>query len=230
MLKQIRHIAVIPDGNRRWAKSKGKFAFEGHTYAAEHTMPALYDSLIKHGISYCTLWAISPENYIKRNKNEINNLLKLLHYSIYKRIDEMCEKGICIKVIGNTTIFPENIQKDLDYVVQKTKNNSKLTLIFALNYGGRDEILRAFNTILNSKQLHKSISKEKFEEFLDTKGIPDPDLIIRVGGEKRTSGFLLWQSEYAEYIFMDKYFPDFTPSDLKSCILEYEKRQRRFGK
>jgi len=230
MSHQIQHVAIIPDGNRRWAKQKGKSSFEGHRFAADHTIPKLYDTVIALGISHCTIWALSPENFSKRSKLEVHNLLRLLHVFIYKRMDEMNHKGIKINIIGDTAKFPEKIQKDLAFAIEKTKDNAKLTLIFALNYGGRDEILRAMQKISNIKSQNTKLDKVLFENQLDTVGIPDPDLIIRTGGEKRTSGFMLWQSEYAEYAFVDKFFPDFTPEDLRTCIFDFQNRQRRFGK
>jgi|SRR3989339_371575 len=234
MTKKLQHIAIIPDGNRRWAKQKGKPLFEGHRYAADHTIPQLYDTVMELGVSYCTIWALSPENYSKRSKVEIQNLLQLLHLFLYKHIDEMNEKGIRVNIIGNTEVFPEKIQKDLAFALSKTRNNTKLTLTFALNYGGRDEIIRAIHKVqssirkLTGKAQH--IGKDEFESFLDTADIPDPDLIIRTGGEKRTSGFMLWQAEYAEYAFLDMMFPDFSPKDLRTCVAGFYNRQRRFGK
>jgi len=226
----LQHIAIIPDGNRRWAKQKGKPSFEGHRFAADHTIPLLYNTVMELGVSYCTIWALSPENYSKRSTLEVHNLLNLLHSFIYKRIDEMNEKGIRVKIIGDTAKFPEKIQADLAFALSKTEKNTKLTLTFALNYGGRDEIVRAMRKVHKQKQDEKSLTVTEFEKYLDTVNIPNPDLIIRTGGEKRTSGFMLWQSEYAEYAFLDKFFPDFTPEDLKKCVLDFYSRQRRFGK
>lgn len=226
----LKHVAIIPDGNRRWAKERGKPAFEGHRFAADHTIPKLYDTVIELGISHCTIWALSPENFSKRSKLEVNNLLHLLHLFIYKRMDEMNEKGIRINIIGDTVKFPKKIQKDLAFAIEKTKDNTKMTLTFALNYGGRDELLRAMTKMRNEKLAVENLDAETFATYLDTVDIPDPDLIIRTGGEKRTSGFMPWQSEYAEYAFVDILFPDFTPADFRSCILDFQSRQRRFGK
>ncbi|MDA1316740.1 MAG: polyprenyl diphosphate synthase [bacterium] len=230
MSNSLTHIAIIPDGNRRWAKNQGKASFEGHKYAADHTIPALYDVVMKLGIKYCTLWALSPENFTKRSTFEINNLLQLIHLFVYKRIDEMNKKGIKINIIGDIFAFPKNIQKDLTHAVEQTSNNTKLTFTFALNYGGRDEIVRAIKKIQNSNVDLQTITKESFSKFLDTAGMPDPELIIRTGGEKRTSGFMPWQTEYTEYAFLDTLFPDFTPQDLEECIEDFYSRQRRFGK
>lgn len=230
MTKLIKHIAIIPDGNRRWAKQKGKLFFEGHKYAADVTIPGLYDTIINMKISYCTIWAMSPENYTKRGKHEVQSLLKLLQLFIKNKMGEMNEKGIRLNIIGDTDKFPEKIQKDIIKSMEDTKNNKKLVLTFALNYGGRDEIVRAINKVISKKEKVKKLEFEDFHRFLDTKDMPDPDLIIRTGGEKRTSGFMLWQSEYSEYAFLDKFFPDFTPLDLESCVNDFYNRQRRFGK
>ncbi|PIT88974.1 MAG: di-trans,poly-cis-decaprenylcistransferase [Candidatus Levybacteria bacterium CG10_big_fil_rev_8_21_14_0_10_36_7] len=228
--KTLKHIAIIPDGNRRWAREKGLPTIEGHRFAADKTIPKLYDTVMELGISYCTLWALSPENFTRRTKVEINYLLQLLHFFIHKRIDEMNKKDIKLKIIGDMSKLPKKFQNDLAQAEEKTKDNKSLTLIFGVNYGGRDEMVRAFNKILNSKPKVKNFKAGDFEHFLDTSGIPDPDLIIRTGGEKRTSGFMLWQSEYAEYAFLDKYFPDFTPQDLRSSISDFLSSQRRFGR
>ena len=230
MSNTLTHIAIIPDGNRRWAKEKGKASFEGHKHAADHTIPALYDIVIKLGISYCTLWALSPENFTKRSAFEINNLFQLIHLFVYKRIGEMNEKGIRINIIGDIAVFPENIKKDLAHAVEQTKDNTNLVFTFALNYGGRDEIIRAIKKIQNSKSEIRNINMDNFSKLLDTAGMPDPELIIRTGGEKRISGFMPWQSEYAEYAFLDKLFPDFTPQDLELCVEDFYRRKRRFGK
>jgi len=230
MSNTLTHIAIIPDGNRRWAKNQGKASFEGHKYAADHTIPALYDMVIKLGISYCTLWALSPENFAKRSAFEIKNLLQLIHLFVYKHIDEMNKKGIKINVIGDISTFPENIKKDLTHAIEQTKGNTNLTFTFALNYGGRDEIIRAIKKLRMTNDELRTINKESFSKVLDTAGMPNPELIVRTGGEKRTSGFMLWQSEYTEYAFLDKLFPDFTPQDLETCVEDFYNRQRRFGK
>lgn len=230
MSNSLTHLAIIPDGNRRWAKNKGKASFEGHAYAANHTIPQLYDTVIHLGISYCTFWALSPENFTKRSSLEIQKLLQLLHIFIYKRIDEMNKKGIKIHVIGDTSAFPQNIQNDLAHAIEKTKHNTSLIFTFALNYGGRDEIVRAIKKMHQADISMTNITKENVSRYLDTADMPDPDLIIRTGGENRTSGFLPWQSEYAEYAFLDVLFPDFTPDMLRACVDDYHQRKRRFGK
>ncbi len=223
---ELKHIAIIPDGNRRWAKLKGKLAVEGHKYAVEHTLPALYDELLVLQIPYCTFWAMSPENFVKRSSFEVNNLLFLLRHFLQVRLDDMHRKNIRIRSIGDIDKLPLDTQKSISHAIETTKNNTGLEFIFAINYGGRDEILRAINRAIELKEV---VTSETFTRLLDTEGIPDADLIIRTGGEKRTSGFLLWQSEYAEYIFLDRLFPDTTPQDLRDCVEEYHNRKRRFG-
>ncbi|MBP7967466.1 di-trans,poly-cis-decaprenylcistransferase [Candidatus Woesebacteria bacterium] len=224
---QLRHIAIIPDGNRRWAKQQGKMAVEGHKYAVENTLPALYDELLALKIPYCTFWAMSPENFIKRTSFEVNNLLYLLRHFLQVRLDDMHKKNIKICAIGDILKLPANTQVSIQHAIEKTKENTGMVFVFAINYGGRDEIVRAIRQAI---KLHlQDVSKESFTDLLDTTGIPDADLIIRTGGEKRTSGFLLWQSEYAEYIFLDKLFPDITPQDLRDSIEEFYNRKRRYG-
>ncbi|PIQ73256.1 di-trans,poly-cis-decaprenylcistransferase [Candidatus Roizmanbacteria bacterium CG11_big_fil_rev_8_21_14_0_20_36_8] len=224
-----KHIAIIPDGNRRWAKSRGKSALEGHKFAIEQTMSKLFDTIQELEIPFCTIWLLSPENFVKRSKGEVKNLLFLLKFFLKKKIKELDRKGIRLKVIGNMHDLPKDIQDELNKAIETTKSNSKTTITFAINYGGRDEIIRTINKILKNNK-SDSLNSETFSEYLDTKEIPDPDLIIRTGGEKRTSGFLPWQSEYSEYIFLDTLFPDFTQKALRDCVDEYLKRMRRFGK
>lgn len=226
----IKHIAIIPDGNRRWAKDKGLNPLDGHRYAVEKTLPPLYDTMLELSIPYCTFWAMSPENFHKRSKLEIDNLFRLLRHFIDSQLEDLHSKGVRIKIIGNLSELPGSVKKHLVQAVEKTKNNTRMTFIFAMNYGGRDEIIRGVQQMLKANLSSENLTKDTFGSYLDTKDIPDPDMIIRSGGEQRTSGFLLWQSEYTEYFFLDKYFPDCSPDDLKNCIQEYEERQRRFGK
>ena len=222
--QSLKHIAIIPDGNRRWAKAKGMIPVEGHKYAVEHTLPALYDKLLELKIPYCTFWAISPENFVKRSTFEIDNLLWLLKYFLDARLTDMHEKNIKISAIGDINKLPESTQKQIKGAIEKTKNNTGMVFVFAMNYGGRDELIRGVNILF--ERVEKVITSES---VIDTNHLPDPDLIIRTGGEKRTSGFLLWQSEYAEYVFYDKLFPDYSPQDLEESIEEFHKRKRRFG-
>jgi undecaprenyl diphosphate synthase len=218
-----KHIAIIPDGNRRWAKERGKPAVEGHRYAAKTTLPNLTDELERLGVRYFTFWALSTENLTGRSKEELNNLFDLIRFFLKNKLKEFKKKQVQFKTIGDLTSLPEDLQKEISKITKDTEENEKMTIILGLNYGGRDEIIRAIKK-------GKNLTKENFSDYLDTAGIPDPDLIIRTGGEKRLSGFMLWQSEYSELYFSDLYFPDFTAKELEKAVKNYSERQRRFGK
>lgn len=218
-----KHVAIIPDGNRRWAKKNGKPTAEGHRYAAQTTLPNLINELIRLEIKYFTFWALSTENLIGRSKEELSHLFNLIRISLKSKYKEFREKEIRLKIIGDLIKLPEDLQKEAYKITKETMNNKKITIVLGLNYGGRDEIIRAIKK-------GKNLTKENFRDYLDTAGIPDPDLIIRTGGEKRLSGFMLWQSEYSELYFSDLYFPDFTAKELEKAINSYSERKRRFGK
>ena len=230
MYKLPKHVAIIPDGNRRWAKEKGKPTAEGHQYAAQTTLPNLINELIRLDIKYFTFWALSTENLIGRTKEELSHLFNLIRISLKSKYKEFKEKKIRLKIIGDLTKLPEDLQKEAYKITKETMSNKKITIILGLNYGGRDEIIRAISKIKNSEFRIQNLTKDNFGNYLDTKDIPDPDLIIRTGGEKRLSGFMLWQSEYSELYFSDLYFPDFTAKELEKAINNYSERQRRFGK
>lgn len=235
----INHIAIIMDGNRRWAKEHGLPVLEGHRRVVDVVLEPLIEHAADCGIKYLTLWAWSTENW-KRDSKEVKGIMNLLRYGFKTFGEQMHKKGIRIKVIGDISSFDEDIQKLLSFYIEKTKENTKITIIFALNYGGRNEIVRAINKTRNSK-LETSfgpaqdgpnfdISEEYFSKFLDTAGIPDPEIIVRTGGEKRLSGFLLWQSQYSELFFESWHMPEFLPEKLDEIIREYTLRQRRFGR
>lgn len=232
-----KHVAIIPDGNRRWAKEKGRPAIEGHRYAAQTTFPNLVNELARLGIKYFTFWALSTENLTGRSKAELNNLFSLMRYFLKNKLKEFKKKEIKFKAIGNLAKLPEDLQKEILKITKDTEGNKKMTVILGLNYGGRDEIIRSISKIKDSAFVKTSVGKQKsritkemISENLDTAGIPDPDLIIRTGGEKRLSGFMLWQNEYSELYFSDLYFPDFSAKELEKSIKNYSQRQRRFGK
>lgn len=232
-----KHVAIIPDGNRRWAKEKGRPAVEGHRYAAETTLPNLIDEFIRLNIKYFSFWALSTENLIGRSRIELNNLFGLMRYFLKSKYKEFKEKKIKIIVIGDLTKLPEDLQREIIKISKDSIDNERMTVVLGLNYGGRDEIIRAISKIKDPTFVKTSVGKQKskiteenFSKYLDTSNIPDPDLIIRTGGEKRLSGFMLWQSEYSELYFSDLYFPDFTAKELEIAINNYSERQRRFGK
>jgi undecaprenyl diphosphate synthase len=189
-----------------------------------------------------TFWAWSTENW-KRSEDEVKGIFIIFREVIKRRWKRLGEKGVRIRVIGDISKFPKDIQTSLDKVVEETKNNTKITAIFALNYGGRDEVVRAMNTAISDQLsairkggIHAQaesrdweMTSDSFSHYLDTTGIPDPELIIRTGGEQRLSGFLLWQSEYSELYFPSFFMPDFTNDKLDEALVEYQNRKRRFG-
>lgn len=243
------HIAVIMDGNRRWARERNLPVLAGHQKVANEVLETLIEHAASCGIKYMTFWAWSTENW-QRDKREVEGIMRLFRDVIARRWKKLHEKGVRINIIGDISKFASDIQDSLKKVIEQTRNNTKITVTLALNYGGRDEVMRAINKMyqnyssseaenrvekseVDSSRLrsnNKIITKEQFSQFLDTAGIPDPDLIVRPGGEKRLSGFLLWQSEYSELYFADWMMPEFTPEKLDEILEDFVKRKRRFGK
>lgn len=219
------HIAIIMDGNRRWARKLGLPVLSGHQKVADEVLEPLVEHAAKCGVRFITFWAFSTENW-QREKSEVEGIMRIFRHVIGKRWQRLHEKGVRVRVIGDMSKFAPDIQDSLRKVIEQTKDNKKITAIFALNYGGRDEIVRAIHKLDRTK----TIKESDLAAVLDTAGIPDPELIIRTGGEQRLSGFLLWQSEYSELYFPSFYMPEFTPEKLDEAIEEYASRQRRFGK
>lgn len=215
------------DGNRRWARERSLPVFAGHDRVANEILEPLIEHAAKRGVKYMTFWAFSTENW-NREKQEVQAIMRIFRHVIAKRWVRLHEKGVRVKVIGDIARFDKDIQKSLYEVVEQTKNNTTITAVFALSYGGRDEIVRALHKVMADQK--KSITKEEFSQYLDTAGIPDPDVIVRTGGEQRLSGFLPWQSEYSEFMFVPWYMPDFTSEKLDEVIEELSERQRRFGR
>ncbi|OGG26474.1 di-trans,poly-cis-decaprenylcistransferase [Candidatus Gottesmanbacteria bacterium RIFCSPLOWO2_01_FULL_39_12b] len=231
--QNLNHVAIIMDGNRRWAREKKLKIFQGHKLGEERMEPII-DSAIEMGIKYLTFWAFSTENW-HRSQAEVTFLLNLFRKVLDKKIDRFHQKNVKIKVIGNLKLFPQDIQERTQRWIGKTENNTRITVNLALSYGGRDEIIRAIeklraNSKFNPDLIGTKLTQEEFIKYLDTAGQPDPDLLIRTGGERRLSGFLLWQLEYTELYFTDVFWPDFTPEEFKIAVNEYFNRQRRFGK
>jgi undecaprenyl diphosphate synthase len=219
------HIAIIMDGNRRWARAHGLPLLSGHRKVADEILEPLVEYAAKRGVSYITFWAFSTENW-QRDKREVAGIMRIFRHVVKKRWLRLHEKGVRVQVIGDIAKFPSDLRDSLEKVVAQTKNNKKITAVFALNYGGRDEIVRAMHSLKSSG----TVTKEEFSSRLDTARMPDPDLIVRTGGEMRLSGFLLWQSEYAELSFPTFSMPEFTPARLDEILDEYAARKRRFGK
>lgn len=225
------HIAIIMDGNGRWAKERNLPRTMGHR-AGMDTIRKIVKESSKLGIRYLTLYAFSTENW-KRPQDEVSALMKLVVEYIAKEIDELHKNEVVFNVIGDTTKLPEPCQKSIESAKEKTKNNKGLTLNIALNYGGRDEIVSGIKKI--AKEIKDGsiyvddINEAVISNHLYTKGMPDPDIIIRPSGELRISNFLLWQGAYSEFWFSNINWPDFTEEDLKRAIIDFQNRNRRFG-
>lgn len=220
------HIAIIPDGNRRWAKQNNLPTVKGH-YEGSLNFERVVDLLPEFGIDILTIWALSTDNMTQRAQEEVSALWKLLRdfAKDKKRHAKMINHGIKITLIGNIKAIPEEVQRDLMILVNATKDCSKYILQIAINYGGQDEILRAVKDIVSSGL---EITKENFENCLDT--LYAPDLIIRTGGHQRLSGFLLWHSGYSELYFTNVFWPDFDKTELAKAIEFFNTQQRNFGK
>lgn len=219
------HIAIIMDGNRRWAREHKLPILEGHRRVANVVLEKLVSHAAQRGIQYMTFWAFSTENW-NRAADEVKGVMLILKQSLGIFGKRMMEKGVQLRVIGDLSRIDPSLQKGIRDVVAKTKKNTRIMVTIALNYGGRDELIRAMHKISDPK----NITEEKFSQLLDTAETPDPDFIIRTGGEQRLSGFLPWQGTYSELYFPTWYMPDFTPEHLDEAIAEYEGRRRRFGK
>ena len=223
----LAHIAIIMDGNGRWADSNGFSRNKGHEKGTEN-LQSIVKKVSDLNIQFLTIYAFSTENW-NRPKLEVSNLMNLLFDSINKQLDILISNNIRVVHLGEKSSLPSNLQKALSKCEESTKNNSGLTLNVALNYGGRTEILHSVRKLVSQNVLPHQISLKDIDDNLYTAGIPDPDLIIRTGGEKRISNFLLWQSAYSEYYFSDVFWPDFTSNDLEEAIHTYYTRKRRFG-
>lgn len=225
------HVAIIMDGNGRWARSRGLPRSEGHRRGTEALRRAVTGA-VELGLDYLTVFAFSTENW-KRPAGEVDGLMGLLRRYLQSEIAEFHKNGVCLRVIGERGQLPGDIVLLIEDAESLTTSNKGLTLIVALNYSGRREFVVAARHLARAAvdgQLGPDrIDEDQVTEMLFTAGIPDPDLIIRTSGERRLSNFLLWQSAYSEFVFLDKYWPDFGKEDLEAAILEYQGRRRRYG-
>ena len=226
-----KHIAIIMDGNRRWAKAKGIDTKLGHKAGAE-TLEKIANFANQIGLKYLTVYAFSTENW-KRTKEEVGALMLLLNAYLDKFLNKESLRNIKIRVLGDIENLDKSLKESIEKIVEKSKNNTGLTLNIAFNYGGRAEIVRAVKKI--SEKVSKNeielndINEELVSNNLYTNGEPNPDLLIRPGGELRISNFLLWQLAYTEFLFIDKYWPDFSEQDVLEAIKKFESRNRKFG-
>jgi len=223
-----KHIAITMDGNGRWAKSKGKIRAFGHKNGVTAVRETV-EAATEIGIKYLTLYAFSTENW-DRPESEVNALMTLLVSAIHKETKTLMDNNIKLSTIGATDSLPSKAKKELLEAIEKTKNNKRMTLILALSYSGRWEILNAAKNLIIDEISHNDINEQVFQQYLTTKGVPDPELLIRTSGEYRISNFLLWQIAYSELYFTETLWPDFRRIDLEKAILEFQNRERRFGK
>ena len=223
------HIAIIMDGNGRWAKQRNKNRIFGHNQAKKSVKECV-EYCVEHKIKFLSLFTFSTENW-NRPKLEVKALMKLLNIVLKEEINHLIKQNIRIKVIGDISKIPEKTEINLKKVIDKTKNNSGLTLILAINYSGKWDILNATKKILLDKnRINLKIFNDNiFENYLTTANIPEPELIIRTSGEHRISNFYLWQAAYSELFFTDILWPDFNKKELNNAIFEFQNRERRFG-
>lgn len=225
------HIAIIMDGNGRWAKKRKMPRIKGH-YEGMQTVKEITRHASDIGVKYLTLYAFSTENW-SRPKDEVNYLMKLPGDFLSTFLPELIEKNVKVKTIGFIDQLPHHTRDAVLKAIEKTKDNTGLTLVFALNYGGRKEIVSAVQMIAVRYKENKielsEINEDSFAEYLFTKDMPDPELLIRTSGEERLSNFLIWQSSYSEFVFVDTLWPDFDARELDRCIEIYHNRNRRFG-
>ena len=230
-LKIPNHVAIILDGNGRWAKAKGMPRNYGHMQGAK-TVEVICEEAYRMGIQYLTVYAFSTENW-KRTADEVGALMMLLQNYLDDYSKRADTENIKVKVLGDITALSEGMQESIKKCMERTKNNTGVTFNIALNYGGRDEIVKATRKIAEQVKQGKidvdEINEKMVSDNLYTAGEPDPDLVIRTSGEIRLSGFLPWQSVYSELLFVNKNWPDFTENDLDEAIIEYQKRTRKFG-
>ena len=227
-----KHIAVIMDGNGRWAKGKGAARVFGHKNAIK-AVRAVTEGCAELGVEYLTLYAFSTENW-NRPKHEVRALMELLVSTLSSEIKTLMENDIKLDTIGDTSSLPAKNQKELAEAMDKTKDNKRMTLVLALSYSGRWDLTQAMKKVAKEVELKRlssdEISQETIEKYLNTSGIPDPELLIRTSGEQRISNFLLWQMAYTEFFITDTLWPDFRREHLYEAILSYQERERRFGK
>ena len=220
------HVAIIMDGNGRWAKAKGKNRIYGHNNAKKAIRESI-ELCGELGVKYLSLFTFSTENW-NRPSIETKALIKLIEKVMSNELNELIKKNVIIKVIGDLSKFSLTTKNTFLDGIKKTKNNNGLNLVLAINYSGKWDIINAVKKIKTQEKDYEKL-KNKFESYLSTNDIPDPELVIRSGGEKRISNFYLWQAAYSEFIFTDIFWPDFRKRNLNNAIFEFQKRKRRFG-
>ncbi len=222
------HVAIIMDGNRRWAEQRGLPGLEGHRNGLEN-MRSVISYLGEYQVRYVTIFAFSTENW-NRPKDEVAGLLRLLEERIEQEAIEFHSKGVKLRHLGSLDGLSHRLNLCISKALEMTKNNTGITLSFAFNYGGRSEILHAVRRLINEGVPPQNIDEKLFSRYLYTDGLPDVDLLIRTGGELRISNFLIWQTAYSEYYFTEVLWPDLDQKEVEKALLTYSQRQRRFGR
>lgn len=227
MPEKLTHVAIIMDGNRRWATEKGIPKMLGHTQGAKNVR-TIAKAAQDMNIGYLTLWALSTENLKNRSEKELDHLFSLFS-KLIDYLDEFVKNNVQLRIIGDISKLPDTVEEKLQKTVFETKDNDGMVLTLAINYGGQDEIIRAVQSILKDDKNPDEIDAIEFAKYLDTQGIPDPNLIIRTGGHQRLSGYLPWQSTYAELYFTQTYWPAFDEKQLKKAIEWYDEQVQNRG-
>ena len=225
------HLAIIMDGNGRWAQQRRLPRILGHRKGVE-TVQAVVNECLSLGIRHLTLYAFSSENW-GRPRDEVEALMRLLNTFLQREVTQMMSRGIRLRAIGELERLPARVRAVLEDIVERSVNNQELVLTLALSYGGRNELVRAARSLARATAAGNldpdTIDEARLAAALDTAGLPDPDLMIRTSGETRLSNFLLWQAAYAEFVFLDVLWPDFSAADLRAALVEFARRERRFG-
>lgn len=222
-----RHVAIIMDGNGRWAKKRGLPRQAGHRAGVEN-LRRVIDACVEFGVNILTIYAFSTENW-GRPESEVRGLMRIFHRVLDQELDELDAQGVCLHHLGDLEGIGEDLQNKVLRAIEKTKDNKRLILNVAFNYGGRAEILHAVKQMLADNVSPDDLTEELFSSYLFTKGLPDPDLVIRTSGELRVSNFLIWQAAYAEFHSPAEYWPAFGREELYDALVAYSKRDRRFG-
>lgn len=227
------HVAIIMDGNRRWARKRGLPVVAGHKHVVDSKIEELIEAAAEAGVGYITFWAWSCDNW-SRSSDEVGGIMSLFRWALKRKAKRFIERGARLRVIGDWRALDKDIVEDVEKVIELSATNDKINVTFALNYNGRDEIVRGIKALIKSKiganDEVVEITADEFSRYLDTAELPDPDLIIRTGGEQRLSGFLLWQCEYSELYFPETLMPDFGKVELIEALSVYQQRERRLGK
>ena len=222
------HVAIIMDGNGRWAASQGKPRSEGHRAGTEN-LRRIIEAFIRHGVRYLTLFAFSTENW-NRPDDEVQTLLEIVDSVIRSEVNELHREGIRLRHIGRIDRLPMDLRRSIRESIELTKDNTRLTLCVAFDYGGRAEIVDAVRSMIADDVQAEDVNEDLLRRYMYTNGIPDPDLVIRTSGEQRLSNFLIWQAAYAEYYSTSVYWPDFNEAEVDRALEAYSRRERRFGK